>query len=1142
MGYLVEIRERGKSNRRLVVDDRVEVGRTAADIRVEDALVSRRHLLLTVQPTGLAVLDLGSSNGTTVNGGGVAGEMTVRPGDVIGLGQSEIEVIGAAGCPVEAAGRREPLPQQLAVAPPAPAEPAGPAEAAPVMRPGSAGPVEVAPVMPAGPMAPAAAASAIRHRPLSEGFQERETETAIFRYRPGTAGERMLTRLVSAVARARRRLAGLGSEPWGVRPVICLVDPFPDPQQPGQLVSAGTVVDTKTGEIWMVVTAEAPPEHVERPLAVFFGAALPAAEGLGVLLEGFGLAVADVESPDAELRSRPLPPLAVADGELRAVMALSFVRYLIEKGGRAALLQVLSTAVPGRVDAAAAAVYGVGLAALEEKWRAALFAKRAPGSATFVRRSWRYVRANLRQEAELGVILLVQLSFSVVFPFASRRLLDDAIPRGDTAGVVRLLLILTGLFAVSLLAGLRAAYLAGYISGATIRRLRGEVFNRLQLLSPGWFSHHQQGDLLSRLVDDVTIYEMGLTQVLRDGAFQLLSLLTAAGVLVALSWQLGLLVLLGAVGVGLIYRFMGRGVQRRSVEAQEYTGALLSVAAENIAANPVVRAFGLESRERSRFRQASDRLFARELKLQLFGGLFSLSINAVATAVRLGALGVGAWLVMAGHLTEGTLVVVLIQVGQVIAPVSALSGVGQQLQVASGALVRLDEIIDAEPEVTDPVRPAELAPLRREIRFADVAFGYEDGERTLDGINVRIPARSKVAFVGPTGAGKSTLLQLLLRFYDVTAGGIFFDDTDIRSVSLAVLRRDLGVVFQETFLFDVSVRENIAIGMPSASVEEIEAAARAAGIHEFVMGLPRGYDTQVGERGVRLSGGQRQRLAIARAILRRPQVLLLDEATSALDPRTERAVMAAVSKAGEGRTTIAVTHRLTSVVDYDAIHVVVDGQIVESGRHEELLARGGVYADLWTEQTGQLLALPGGIDVTEALARIPLFQALGEQDLAQVVARMREVHLEPGQSVTEADARLYLLTDGQARVLHPTVPETAAPARLGPGDAFGLAALLGERTGAVLEAVSKVDLVALDALDLAHLMVALPALAGALAAQTSAGPREGIRLSRSVLRPWPVSPDPRADADSSLSRTYASWGQPSMRFDGSRIDVMGGAP
>ena len=982
------------------------------------------------------------------------------------------------------------------------------------------------------------------HRPLSEGFQERETEAAIFRYRPGTAGERMLPRLVPAVARARRRLAGLGSEPWGVRPVICLVDPFPDPQQPGQLVTAGTVVDTKTGEIWMVVTAEAPTEPVERPLALFFGAALPAADSLGVLLEGYGLAVAEVASPDAELGSRPLPPLAVADGELRSVMALSFVRHLIEKNGRPALLRVLSTAAPGRVDAAAATVYGVGLAALEEKWRAALLGQRAPGSATFIRRSWRYVRANLRQEAELAVILLIQLSFSVVFPFASQRLLDDAIPNGDAAAVAQMLLMLTGVFAVSLLAGLRAAYLAGYISGATIRRLRGEVFNRLQMLSPGWFSHHQQGDLLSRLVDDVTIYEMGLTQVLRDGAFQLLSLLTAAGVLVALSVRLGLLVLVGAVVVGLIYRFMGQGVQRRSLAAQEHTGALLSVAAENIAANPVVRAFGLESRERSRFRQASDRLFTRELKLHLFGGLFALSINAVATAVRLGALAFGAWLVMSGELSQGTLVVVLIQVGQVIAPVSALSGVGQQLQVASGALMRLDEIIDAEPEVTDAVQPAELAPLRREIRFADVAFGYEAGEPTLDGINVRIPARSKVAFVGPTGAGKSTLLQLLLRFYDVTAGGIFFDDTDIRSVSVAALRRQLGVVFQETFLFDVSVRENIAIGMPSASVEEIEAAARAAGIHDFVMSLPRGYDTQVGERGVRLSGGQRQRLAIARAILRRPQVLLLDEATAALDPRTERAVMAAVSKAGEGRTTIAVTHRLTSVVDYDAIHVVVDGRIVESGRHEELLARGGVYADLWMEQTGQMLALPGGIDVPEALARIPLFQALSEQDLAQVLARMREVHLEPGQTVAETDARLYLLTDGQARVLPPTGPELPAPpARLGPGDAFGLAAMLGNRTGGVLEAVSKVDLVALDALDLAHLMLVLPALAAALAAHTSAGPRDGIRLSRPMLRPWPVPPEPRANAaDASVSRPAAAWAQPPMRRNAARVDVMGGAP
>jgi ABC-type multidrug transport system fused ATPase/permease subunit len=1066
MGYVVEVREPGRANRRVAVERRTEVGRTSLDLQVGDPLVSRRHLVLVPGADGVTVADLGSSNGTTVNDTPVDRETTVRAGDVIGLGRVRIAVLSEVGG-APASARPVPQPRQLAADQDTP----------------------VAAVVPGV-------------APRVEELATRETEAAVFRYRPGTAGEAALSGFVPKVARARKRLSGLGSEPWGVRPVFCLVDPFPDPQDTGRMIARGTVVNALRGEIWMVVTPEAPPEPPERPLALFFGAALPAAEDLGLVLEGFGLAVADVEGPDEQLSGRPLPPLAAAEGELRSVMALSFVRYLLEKGGRESLLRMMSTATAARVDAAAADVYGIGLAGLEERWRQKLAAAAAPGPRQFLRMSLPYLRANIARELELAAILLVQLSFSVAFPFAFRHLLDDALPNRDLDAAIQTIVSLAVLFGISMLAGVRAAYLSGYVSSAIVRQLRAEMFSRLQMQSPAWFAQRQQGDVLSRLMGDVAVYERGLSQALRDGTFQLLSLLASAGVLVTLSLPLGGLVVGGAALVGIVYRIMGRHIQRRSVAVQEDTGALLSVAAENVAAQPVVRAFGLESRELARFRRASDRLFARELKLQLFGGLFSLSINAVAASLNLAVLAVGAWLVIDGHLAIGTFVVVMSQVGQVISPVTGLSGVGQQLQVATGALMRINEIVTAPPEVADQVGAARLRPLSAAIRFAHVDFGYPGENNVLTEIDVTIRAGSRVAFVGPTGAGKSTLLQLLLRFQDVRSGMILFDGVDIRSVVASSLRNQLGVVFQDTFLFDASVGENIALGADRATSAQVEAAARAAGIHEFVMSLPRGYDTRVGERGVRLSGGQRQRLAIARAIVRNPQVLLLDEATSALDARTERAVMTAVNRVGSGRTVIAVTHRLASISDYDAIHVVVGGRIVESGTHDELLAGRGVYADLWAEQGGA--AQPGqqNVDLLALLADVSLFRDLSRAELTCVAERLRHVRLAPGETVAESDGRIYVIASGQARVLSKDVTGTAVPsAQLGPGDVFGLAALLGDDMDNILQPIGNLDLLVLDPAAIARLTVEVPSLPKSLfGAEQAVAPRGGTRLSRPVLR------------------------------------------
>jgi ABC-type multidrug transport system fused ATPase/permease subunit len=280
------------------------------------------------------------------------------------------------------------------------------------------------------------------------------------------------------------------------------------------------------------------------------------------------------------------------------------------------------------------------------------------------------------------------------------------------------------------------------------------------------------------------------------------------------------------------------------------------------------------------------------------------------------------------------------------------------MQESTGALVRIRDVLDTEPDVADPPGGTTLGLLAREVRLVAVSYAHSPDRRTLDGIDIVIPAGSRVAVVGPTGAGKSSILGLLLRSYDPDQGAVLVDGHDLRSVSLASLRGQVGVVFQDTFLFDATIRDNIALGKPGATDAEVEAAARAAELHDFVTTLPRGYDSRVGERGARLSGGQRQRVAIARALVRDPRLLLLDEATSALDPATERLIAATLERAGVGRTTVAVTHRLPSIAAYDLIVVVEDGRVVEQGTHDALVAAGGLYAHLWHEQVAGHVAAP----------------------------------------------------------------------------------------------------------------------------------------------------------------------------------------
>ena len=1182
MPQLVEVREPGLPPRQVVIDGVVEAGRDAAGILLSDPETSRRHAALTSVEDFLTVRDLGSTNGTTVNGASIQAETLLNPGDVVALGDVRIiavgplgdgpndggpepgvpatgvaRVPGAAGAATPAVPGQQPpeirpaagpgvagsptpevrpavgsaqvavSPRGQAAVPPAPAVPvAGRAAVAPPALPARPA-LPAAPARPGGPpaayaQAPVPAREGAPYRtgqpmaPLRPALEElvaKETDAAVLRYRKGSAGEAAASSYATAVRRARKRLAGLGSEPWGVKPQICLIDPFPDPDDPTMVLTSGTVVDAARGEIWVVVTAESPPEPPERPLALFFGASLPAGRDVELLIEGYGLHLCGVPSADAYLaeidEEGGLPPLIRADGELRTLMALSFVRYLLERSGEADLLRLFATARAGAVDVTVQEIYGVGQAALEEQWLRGLETEDEPVRITaFIRLAATYLRPYYKREIELFIYLLMQLAFAPVFTFSFASLINGLASRTITFdGILRIVGLLAGVFAISLVAEVRGAYVGASVSSAIIRSLRTEMFSGLQSLSARWYGGRKQGDILSRLLSDVGQLEQGLTRTIRDGLFQSLSLLVSAFTLLKLSPLLGGVTLIGVPVVAFIYRRMDGPVLKRSKAVQEQTGALVSIAAESYQAHNVVQAFGLEDEERSRFRRAADQLYKRQLSLQLFDGLFGFSVDAIVTTLRLAVLLLGGYLVVNGDLKLGTFAASITLISQVVGPVSALTSIGQLVQVSTGALFRVREVLDVKPDIDDHPQATPIPPVRREIRVADVWFSYDSDRPTLRGVDVTIKYGTKVAFVGPTGAGKSSMLQLMMRFYDPDRGGILFDGRDIRGATLASLRGQLGVVFQDTFLFDGTLRDNIALGRLGASTADIEKAARAAQLHEYITTLPRGYDTPVGERGVRLSGGQRQRLALARALLRDPAVLLLDEATSALDPRTERLVAETLDKVSAGRTLIAVTHRLTSVVNYDQIYVLESGQIVENGRHDELLALGGVYADLWAEQNG--LPRPAEqpssdtVDPARALAQVPFFAGLDAAGLAAAVEVLREVRLERGDILPARSGRLAIVARGHGQVFAPDPAGRLVPvAKLGPGQVFGLGALLGDETAAQLHADSRLEIWILTEQALSHLAAQLPQVAAALGARrSSTAPLGGDRLSQVRLLP-----------------------------------------
>jgi len=488
-------------------------------------------------------------------------------------------------------------------------------------------------------------------------------------------------------------------------------------------------------------------------------------------------------------------------------------------------------------------------------------------------------------------------------------------------------------------------YLLQWVGNRVVMDLRVATFSHLQDLSIGYFNSTQTGEMISRTVNDSMLLQRAVSSVLTDLARQPIALVGIAGYAIYLDWKLTLinlvlfpLCLLPIIG-------FGKRVRRASREGQERLAEIVSIMQESIMGVRIVKAFCMEDREQKRFARESHNFFRRIMKVVKSKSLIEPII------ILISGLALVFDFAYAAHtgMPLNEFVTLALAMVMLYDPVKRLSKIHLSIQQSSAAADRIFEILDTEISVDDSADAVEFDETIKSIKFDKVGFTYGDAQ-ILNAVDLDIKAGERIALVGGSGAGKTTLVNLLPRFFDVTSGRILLNGIDIREMKLRSLRLKIGLVTQDTFLFNDTVSNNIAYGCPEATAAEIEGAARLAHAHDFVLAMPNGYDTEVGEMGARLSGGQRQRLAIARAILNNPAILILDEATSALDTESERIVQEALDELVTGRTVFAIAHRLSTIKNYDRIVVMEQGDVVEIGSHDELLAAGGAYKRLFDMQ------------------------------------------------------------------------------------------------------------------------------------------------------------------------------------------------
>jgi len=583
-----------------------------------------------------------------------------------------------------------------------------------------------------------------------------------------------------------------------------------------------------------------------------------------------------------------------------------------------------------------------------------LYAHDTPASWGLLRRAFAFVRP---YRLAIGAILTLTLMMGILSalePLVLRSIFDALAgkPRVVVSGIAMMLLLLGGrevLTAVS-----------NWLTWKTRLRVHYSLLDatvsRLHLLPISYHRKEGVGAVMTRLDRGIQGFVGAVTEIAFQVLPALVYLVLSVVVMVRLEWRLALVVLAFAPLPALVTAFAAPTQTRRERRLLDAWARIYSRFNEVLSGIVTVKSFAMEEAEKSRFLFDVERANDEVVRGVGFDARVGAGQNLVVMLARVGALALGAWLVLHGRMTAGTLVAFLGYVGGLFGPVQGLSSVYKTLKTASVSVSTIYSILDAQDQLVDAPDAVEVGTIDGRVQLDGVRFHYDRADTPiLDGIDLDVAAGEMVAIVGPSGSGKSTLLALLQRFYDPVEGRVLIDGQDLRRVQQRSLRRHIGVVLQDALLFNETVRDNIAYGRPSAMLSDIEAAARAANAHEFIMRLPDGYSTIVGERGSRLSGGERQRLAIARALLKDPALLILDEATSALDAESESLVQTALERLVQGRTTFVVAHRLSTVVKARRIVVLRDGRIADIGSHQELVRKNGYYAHLVKSQLAGLI-------------------------------------------------------------------------------------------------------------------------------------------------------------------------------------------
>jgi ATP-binding cassette, subfamily B, bacterial MsbA len=565
-----------------------------------------------------------------------------------------------------------------------------------------------------------------------------------------------------------------------------------------------------------------------------------------------------------------------------------------------------------------------------------------------------YVKPYWQRLAIAGIFLTINSLFGLAIPLVIQRIVDGVLASASLQQLNRVTLGLIVLFVIRAVLDFGQTYEMAWVAERVVANLRKQLFTHLQAMPLRFFNNTRIGELLSRLGNDTAMIQEAATSTLLSLLSQTIMLVGSFVIIFFMDWRLTLLMVLVvpfAVVGGMV---LGRMIRRISRQVQDRLAEISGVAEEAFAGIRIVKSFAREPYEIAHYSVGVERLFVTALKRARVRAILGPTIGIMAYIALAIVLWFGGREVIEGRLSPGELVSFLLYTMMVAAPIAAFTGLYSQLQAALGASERVFELLDSPPELQDDPRAVTLPSIAGRVRFDQVSFDYGDALQTqevLHDVNLDVAPGLVVALVGPSGAGKTTLVNLIPRFYDVTAGRILIDGLDVRGVQLRSLREQIGIVPQETALFSGTVRENIHYGKLEATEYGIIAAARAANAHDFIMALPRGYDTLVGERGVKLSGGQRQRVAIARAILKAPSILILDEATSSLDSESEQAVQEALERLMRGRTTFVIAHRLSTIINADQIVVIENGRVVEQGSHADLLSHAeGLYRRLYAIQ------------------------------------------------------------------------------------------------------------------------------------------------------------------------------------------------